>query len=120
MPGLAAAGVSSASIEPFLGRAHIAYFTMEIALRPDIHSYSGGLGILAGDTARSSADLEAGHDRFAHDLVERALPGFVDRTVLQKLAGADRLNMTRLALNLSDYEGGTKPYPTGADMIVED
>lgn len=31
---------------------------MEIALHPDIHTYSGGLGILAGDTARSAADLE--------------------------------------------------------------
>src|SRR3546814_17520743 len=31
---------------------------MEIALRSDIHTYSGGLGILAGDTARSCADLE--------------------------------------------------------------
>ncbi|HUN98630.1 MAG TPA: alpha-glucan family phosphorylase, partial [Bradyrhizobium sp.] len=46
------------SIEPFLGRTHIAYFTMEIAIRPEIHSYSGGLGILAGDTARSCADLD--------------------------------------------------------------
>jgi len=36
----------------------IAYFTMEIALRPEIHTYSGGLGVLAGDTARSAADLE--------------------------------------------------------------
>src|SRR5690606_3918714 len=35
----------------------IAYFTMEIALRPEIHTYSGGLGVLAGDTARSAADL---------------------------------------------------------------
>jgi glycogen phosphorylase len=283
MSDLAAPQISSTSITPFLGRAHIAYFTMEIALRPDIHSYSGGLGILAGDTARSAADLdlpmvfvslvsragyfrqeidaegrqverpdwweverwcrplnamiaveiegkpvwvrpwlylahgsdghqvpvllldtdleanseenralthylyggddayrlkqeivlgiggvrllhalgfdirtyhlneghaafltlellnrsqvapedsapgeelydipevrarcvftthtpvEAGHDRFAYDLVERALPGFIDRTVLQKLAGADNLNMTRLALNLSDYVNG--------------
>ena len=31
---------------------------MEVALRPEIHTYSGGLGILAGDTARSAADLE--------------------------------------------------------------
>jgi starch phosphorylase len=45
-------------IDPFLSRTHIAYFTMEIAIRPEIHSYSGGLGILAGDTARSCADLE--------------------------------------------------------------
>jgi len=31
---------------------------MEIALRPEMHTYSGGLGVLAGDTARSCADLE--------------------------------------------------------------
>jgi starch phosphorylase len=29
---------------------------MEIALDPDIPTYSGGLGILAGDTLRSAAD----------------------------------------------------------------
>jgi len=45
-------------IEPFQRRCNIAYFTMEIALRPEIHTYSGGLGVLAGDTARSAADLE--------------------------------------------------------------
>ena len=31
---------------------------MEIAIRPEMHTYSGGLGVLAGDTARSGADLE--------------------------------------------------------------
>lgn len=35
----------------------IAYFTMEIALEPGMPTYSGGLGILAGDTVRSAADL---------------------------------------------------------------
>ncbi|MFQ5865682.1 MAG: alpha-glucan family phosphorylase, partial [bacterium] len=35
----------------------IAYFTMEIALENEIPSYSGGLGVLAGDTLRSAADL---------------------------------------------------------------
>ena len=34
----------------------IAYFSMEIALRSDIPTYAGGLGILAGDTVRSAAD----------------------------------------------------------------
>lgn len=34
----------------------IAYFSMEIALSPKIPTYSGGLGILAGDTIRSAAD----------------------------------------------------------------
>ncbi len=35
----------------------IAYFTMEIGLRQEIPTYSGGLGILAGDTIKSAADL---------------------------------------------------------------
>ena len=35
----------------------VAYFSMEIALEPDIPTYSGGLGVLAGDTLRSAADL---------------------------------------------------------------
>lgn len=34
----------------------IAYFSMEIALDPAIPTYSGGLGVLAGDFLRSSAD----------------------------------------------------------------
>ncbi len=36
----------------------IAYFTMEIGLREEIPTYSGGLGILAGDATKSAADLE--------------------------------------------------------------
>jgi starch phosphorylase len=36
----------------------IAYFSMEIGLRNEIPTYSGGLGILAGDTIKSAADLE--------------------------------------------------------------
>ncbi len=34
-----------------------AYFSMEIALEPDLPTYAGGLGILAGDTLRSAADM---------------------------------------------------------------
>jgi starch phosphorylase len=45
-------------IDMFTQRSRIAYFSMEIALRPEIHTYAGGLGILAGDTMRSCADLE--------------------------------------------------------------
>ncbi len=36
----------------------VAYFSMEIALEPEIPTYSGGLGILSGDTIRSAADLK--------------------------------------------------------------
>jgi len=35
----------------------VAYFSMEIALENDIKSYGGGLGVLAGDTLKSAADL---------------------------------------------------------------
>lgn len=35
----------------------IAYFSMELALEPTIPTYAGGLGVLAGDTVRSGADL---------------------------------------------------------------
>ena len=45
-------------LDQFTYSPRIAYFSMEVALRPEIHTYSGGLGILAGDTARSAADLE--------------------------------------------------------------
>ena len=38
--------------------AIIAYFSMEICLEQAIPTYSGGLGVLAGDTLRSAADLE--------------------------------------------------------------
>ncbi|MGQ9648772.1 MAG: alpha-glucan family phosphorylase [Phycisphaerae bacterium] len=36
----------------------IAYFSMEIGLDPLMPTYSGGLGVLAGDTIRSAADLK--------------------------------------------------------------
>lgn len=35
----------------------VAYFSMEIGLFSDVPTYSGGLGVLAGDTIRSAADL---------------------------------------------------------------
>ncbi len=36
--------------------AKIAYFSMEIGLADELPTYSGGLGVLAGDTVRSAAD----------------------------------------------------------------
>jgi len=47
-----------APIDRFLPHTCIAYLSMEIALEPAIPTYSGGLGVLAGDTVRSAADLE--------------------------------------------------------------
>jgi glycogen phosphorylase len=38
-------------------RSTVAYFSMEICLEQAIPTYSGGLGVLAGDTLRSAADI---------------------------------------------------------------
>jgi starch phosphorylase len=40
------------------GERRVAYFSMEIALESAMPTYSGGLGVLAGDTIRSAADLQ--------------------------------------------------------------
>ena len=45
------------SYETFPASGLVAYFSMEIAIRPQMPTYSGGLGVLAGDTLRSTADL---------------------------------------------------------------
>jgi starch phosphorylase len=41
----------------YIQNQRIAYFSMEIGLNADIPTYSGGLGVLAGDTIKSAADL---------------------------------------------------------------
>jgi starch phosphorylase len=45
------------SYEAFPDSGLVAYFSMEIAINPAMPTYSGGLGMLAGDTLRSAADL---------------------------------------------------------------
>ena len=35
----------------------IAYFSMEICVAPDVPTYAGGLGVLAGDMVRAAADM---------------------------------------------------------------
>jgi glycogen phosphorylase len=42
---------------PHLVTGAIAYFSMDVAIDSDIPTYSGGLGVLAGDMLRSAADL---------------------------------------------------------------
>jgi starch phosphorylase len=51
--------------------------TMEIALRSEIPTYAGGLGILAGDTLRTAADLNM--NMVAVSLVSRA--GYFRQTI---------------------------------------
>jgi starch phosphorylase len=50
--------------------------------------------------------VEAGHDRFAYDLVERVMGEVVPLALLRELGGTKELNMTMLALHLSRYVNG--------------
>lgn len=42
----------------FIEDPRIAYFSMEIGIIKDVPTYSGGLGVLAGDIVKASADLK--------------------------------------------------------------
>ena len=57
----------------------VAYFSMEIALDPAMPTYSGGLGVLAGDTLRAAADL--GVQMIAVTLLHRQ--GYLSQTIDQ-------------------------------------
>jgi starch phosphorylase len=50
--------------------------------------------------------VEAGHDKFPYELVEKILGEPVPVEVMKDLGGRDHLNMTLLALNLSRYING--------------
>jgi len=50
--------------------------------------------------------VEAGHDRFPYELVTQVLGDLVPLPLLQELGGSDQLNMTMLAMSLSQYVNG--------------
>ena len=50
--------------------------------------------------------VEVGHDQFAYDMVSQIMGDVIDIATLKHLAGPDHLNMTRLALNMSEYVNG--------------
>src|SRR6185503_12210828 len=50
--------------------------------------------------------VEAGHDRFSYDMVGRIATDLLPIEVVKLFGGPDRLNMTRIALNLTGYVNG--------------
>jgi len=50
--------------------------------------------------------IEAGQDKFSYDLAKEIMGEDIPLDVLKNLGGYDRLNMTLLALNLSNYVNG--------------
>jgi starch phosphorylase len=53
-----AGGAAAQALREAESIRRIAYFSMEVAVDPRMPTYSGGLGVLAGDTLRSCADLK--------------------------------------------------------------
>ncbi len=50
--------------------------------------------------------VEAGHDKYPYDIVQEIMGEFIPLDTLKKYGGHERLNMTCLALNLSEYVNG--------------
>lgn len=57
-PGAYERGEPHVQPSPGWAARRVAYLTMEVALLNEMPTYSGGLGVLAGDTLRSLSDLE--------------------------------------------------------------
>jgi starch phosphorylase len=82
-------------LDSLLDRTRTAYFPTEIALRPESHTYGGGLGMLAGDTARTGANLEMPVVFVA--LISRA--GFLRQEISRAGRQADLADPSDLALS---------------------
>ena len=97
-----------------LNEGHAALLTLELLRRLAHTPEEAGTASLRYDVPAvrqrcvftTHTPVEAGHDQFPYELAGRLLGDFVDLGELRALAGQDRLNMTRLALNLSEYVNG--------------
>ena len=76
-------------VRSLISHTGIIYASMEIALHPDVHTYSGGLGILAGDILAGVGGRHQG--QFLHLLV---IGAEVDPYQID--VDADRLQVGRL------------------------
>jgi starch phosphorylase len=99
------------------GKPKIAYFSMEIGIDEHIPTYSGGLGVLAGDTIKSCADLnvplvgitllsEKGYfyQRLDKEGNQRELPiNFSVSNFLQLLPTKTKINIENREVNLRSW-----------------
>ncbi len=97
-----------------MNEGHASFLTLELLLRHkrDIESVWDERWVWDIDTVKdlcvftTHTPIEAGHDRFSYDLVKKVLGEIIPLTLLKKLGGEQSLNMTLLALNLSNYING--------------
>ncbi len=96
-----------------MNEGHSALLALEL-LRRFARSANGGESELSYDIPMvrevcnftTHTPVESGHDQFPYELVQDLLRDFIDFSELRTVAGEERLNMTRLALNLSEYVNG--------------
>jgi starch phosphorylase len=97
-----------------LNEGHASLLTLELLNhhgRPvedswDEHASWNTRGVQKKCVFTTHTPVEAGHDRFPYDLVERILGDVIPMDLLKSLGGKDELNMTMLALNLSHFVNG--------------
>lgn len=97
-----------------MNEGHASLLTLELLLlhKRDVESVWDENWIWDTDTVKdlcvftTHTPIEAGHDRFSYDLVQRVLGEVIPLKVLKRLGGEQYLNMTLLALNLSNYVNG--------------
>lgn len=97
-----------------MNEGHASLLTLELLLmyKRDVESVWDERWIWDTDKVKdlcvftTHTPIEAGHDRFSHDLVKRVLGEIVPLELLKRLGGEHYLNMTLLALNLSKYVNG--------------
>jgi starch phosphorylase len=97
-----------------LNEGHSALLGLELLRRYSFASRDVRPGESAYDIPRvreicnftTHTPIESAQDKFSYILVERILGDFIDNKTMKSLAGEAELNMTCLALNLSDYVNG--------------
>ncbi len=97
-----------------MNEGHAALLTLDLLVRSQRGREDNRDTLVAWDTQRvmdrcvftTHTPVEAGHDRFPYELVRKILGEPVPLALLQSLGGAEQLNLTMLAMNLSRYVNG--------------
>lgn len=97
-----------------MNEGHAAFLTLELLhkFKKDIESVWDESQIWDTESVKdlcvftTHTPLEAGHDKFSYDLYNRVLGDYFPEKILKKLAGDNKINMTLLGFNLSDYVNG--------------
>ena len=97
-----------------MNEGHAAFLTLELLhkFKKDIESVWDESQIWDTESVKelcvftTHTPLEAGHDKFSYDLYNKILGDYFPEKILKKLAGENKINMTLLGFNLSNYVNG--------------